>query len=121
MEIIFEFKDFKVAGNLNETKAAQTIYQKLPTESKVSKWGDEIYFQIPAKLSEEPTTMDLNVGDIAYWPEGSCLCLFFGRTPASTDHRPKPASPVSIVGSFKASFDMLRKVGSGTAVRIVTA
>ena len=81
--------------------------------------GDEIYFEIPVKLPAENATMDLKVGDIGYWPQGSCFCLFFGKTPASTGNEPRPASEVNVVGSFTTSAETLRNVKEGAAVKIV--
>ena len=119
MDITFEFGSLRIDASLNDTSAAQVIYSTLPITGKVNHWGDEIYFEIPVKLTPEKTTMDLKVGDIGYWPQGTCLCLFFGKTPASIDERPRPASEVAVVGTFRAAPELLRTVASGTKVRIL--
>ena len=118
-DILFQFGDLRIQASFNDSSTAQIIASALPIESRVNRWGDEIYFEIPAKLPPEQSTVDLNVGDIAYWPEGSCLCLFFGRTPASIDERPRPASDVNIVGRFSESAEPLRKVAAGATVRVM--
>ena len=119
MDVSFHFGSLHIEAKFNRSKTAQAIGLALPMGSKVSRWGDEIYFETPTKLPLEQGTLDLKVGDIGYWPEGACLCLFFGKTPASIDAHPRPASEVTIVGSFSASADMLRKVASGTKVRVL--
>jgi uncharacterized protein len=60
--------------------------------------GREIYF--PASLSAEgqpDAREEVEVGDIAYWPPGDAVCLFFGRTPANIDEKPRAASPVTVL------------------------
>jgi hypothetical protein len=37
-------------------------------------------------------------GTVAYWPEGNCLCLFWGPTPASRSQECRAASKVNLVG-----------------------
>ena len=119
MEVLFQFGSLRVDTQLNNSKTAQAIYATLPISSKVSRWGDEIYFEIPVKLPMEEGTLDLKVGDIGYWPEGACLCLFFGKTPASIDDHPRPASEVNLVGTFSVPPEVLRKVASGTKVQVL--
>lgn len=36
--------------------------------------------------------------DVAYWPQGRAICLFFGPTPISKKGEIKPYSPVNING-----------------------
>ena len=40
------------------------------------------------------------------------FCIFYGRTPASTTNndKPKPASPVTIIGKIKGNFEELKKL-----------
>lgn len=119
VEIIFRFGNLEVKANFNKSNTAQLISAALPIQSRINRWGDEIYFEIPIKLPPEDATLNLNVGDVGYWPEGACLCLFFGKTPASIDERPRPASEVNIVGSFTTSPEILRKVNSSTNVQVL--
>lgn len=115
-KITFQFDDLQVSAHLDNSKAAKALCQTLPIKSKIERWGDEIYFEIPVKIDFESTTLDVKVGDVAYWPDGSCLCLFFGKTPVSTDDRPRPASPVVVIGQCQTSPSVLRKVRAGTTV-----
>ena len=62
----------------------------LPIEARGSTWGDEIYFSIPVRLSEE-NGKEVELGDIAYWPPGTAFCIFFGPTPASHGDEIRPA------------------------------
>ena len=100
----------KFEGELNETETAEKIYQALPIESEGNFWGNEIYFEIPLKAENENPTQDLKIGDLAYWPAGNCFCIFYGKTPASTNDEPRPASPVTVVGKIKGELDKLKKL-----------
>jgi uncharacterized protein len=55
---------------------------------------------------------------LAYWPEGSCFCIFFGKTPASTETEIKPASPVNLVGCFNGDPELWKKVSAGDTIRL---
>lgn len=97
---------------------AKKIANSLPIESKAQIWGDEIYFETGIEAPYLNLTTEVNVGDIAYWPEGKCLCIFFGKTPMSTDDKPVPASGVVIVGKTSVEPDILRNVKNGLDVRV---
>ncbi len=118
MKIVFRTSDVVIDGELNDSDTANKIYGKLPITAEAKTWGHEIYFEIPVKCPPENATLDVGVGDIAYWPEGACLCIFFGRTPASTDDRPKPASEVNIVGKISCDLSILKRVRSSEKIKI---
>ncbi len=104
--------NIKPAGNAT----TKEIDKNLPLESKAMIWGDEIYFDTGIKASPEGATLDVNIGDIAYWPQGKCLCIFFGPTPASSGDKPVPASEVVIVGKAELDPNQLRKVKSSAKI-----
>ena len=58
-------------------------------------------------------------GTACFWTEGDALALPFGRTPISTDERPKLASPCNVLGTI-GDFSLLRKVRAGDRVRVET-
>jgi len=101
-----------------DNPTAKKISESLPIKSKAQTWGDEIYFNTGVEASGEGATLDVDVGDIAYWPAGKCLCIFFGKTPASSNDKPVPASVVVLVGKTTADPDLLRKVKSGSKVLV---
>ena len=90
--------DIKV--QLNETKTAKELLGMLPISSSVNRWGDEIYFSIPLKANIENGVEEVNIGTVAFWPPGSALCIFFGKTPASQGDKPQAASPVTVIGNI---------------------
>ncbi|MFW9873395.1 MAG: cyclophilin-like fold protein [Candidatus Thorarchaeota archaeon] len=77
-------------------KTCKAIWDALPFEVDLTRWGEELYGEIPVSLRQENSQVDCEVGDIGYWPSGNGFCIFFGPTPASKDDKPKAASPVNI-------------------------
>lgn len=108
----------EMEAELNEINTAKLIWEKLPMESKVNTWGEEIYFKIPLKLPAENAVTVVKEGDIAYWPEGNCFCIFFGKTPISTDREIRPASAVNLVGKILGNPKELKKVLAGEKITI---
>jgi uncharacterized protein len=91
---------FDIKVLLNETKTAKELLAILPISSNVNRWGDEIYFSIPLKANLENGVEEVEIGTVAFWPPGSALCIFFGKTPVSTGDKPQAASPVTIIGNI---------------------
>jgi len=118
MNIVFKTSKVTIEGELNNSQTALKIYEKLPLEAKASTWGDEIYFEIPVTLKPENATLDVEVGDIAYWPQGHCLCIFFGKTPVSIDNKPMPASEVNIVGKVTSEISILKDIKAGDTITL---
>jgi hypothetical protein len=108
--------DIKV--QLNETKTAKELFEILPISSNVNTWGDEIYFSIPLKADIENGIEEVDIGTVAFWPPGSALCIFFGKTPASQGNKPQAASPVTIIGNIVNTeiIKELKKVKSGEKI-----
>jgi hypothetical protein len=117
-KIVFRTAQGSFQGLLNDSAIAKAVVQRLPIASEVKRWGDEVYFDVPVTMSNTRPTLGVTVGDIAYWPEGPCLCIFFGKTPASRAHEPRPASDVTIVGHTEASIELLRSIEAGTTIGV---
>lgn len=103
------FHDHPVAG---------AILKMLPLTSIAQRWGDEIYFDVPVKTASTAPTTTVRIGDLAYWPDGPCLCIFFGKTPASKADEPRPASEVTVVGHTEAAPTLLRAVAEGAPITL---
>ena len=107
---------------LNDSPTATQIWEALPIEGRGNTWGDEIYFSIPVQGKPEKDAREIvAVGELGYWPPGSAFCIFFGRTPASTDDRPRAASAVNILGRIQGDATLFKAVSSGTRVRLERA
>jgi len=111
----------EVSAELYEDKNRKTgdaIWNALPMEARANRWGEEIYFSTGVKIGEENSQEGVQVGEIGYWPPGKAFCIFFGRTPASTDDKPRAASPVNVFGKVIGDLSGLKKVRDGDQITI---
>ena len=112
----------EVTAELHDTPTAVAVWEALPFEAAASTWGDEIYFGIPVSADEEPGASPVvEMGAVAYWPPGSALCLFFGRTPASTGSEIRAASAVNVLGNIDDDPTVLKRVPDGERITVTRA
>lgn len=113
----FTIGDVELESVWNDGPTADALYAALPLEANGSYWGGEIYFKTPVEVGEEPGTGDVvEPGTVAYWAAGSCLCLFWGPTPASVGDECRAASAVNVVGEI-VNKDALESL-TGRRVRV---
>jgi len=91
-------------------RTVEMIVRKLPLEGRAALWKEEVYFEIPVKMGEEKAKSVVEEGTIAYWPIGSALCIFYGKS--------QPYSPVNVLGKITKNLDAFSKVKSGTVIRV---
>ena len=79
---------------LDDTSSPKTcanILKSLPFSVNAHIWGEEIYTdESPITQSEENAKALVNLNDVAYWPSGKAMCLFFGPTPIGKKGEIKP-------------------------------
>lgn len=102
-------------------ETAKAVLAALPLESEARRWGDEVYFEVPIELGAENAQEEVEVGDLAYWPQGPALCIFFGPTPASEGNRPRAASGVNVFGKILGYPTVFRKVHEGDRLKVEKA
>lgn len=112
IEMIAQFLENK------NPKTCKAILSSLPIEGVANRWGDEIYFEIPVSAGLEKAQQTVDEGDVAYWPPGRALCIFFGPTPASKGNKPRAASPVNVFAKIVGDPSVFRRVKDGDKVRI---
>jgi hypothetical protein len=106
-------------AQLYENETARQIYASLPILSSVNRWGDEIYFPIPVELDlAEDGRTEMKIGELAYWPPGKAMCIFWGPTPASHGSEPRAASEVNPFGQILGDASVLDTVGPGVDIRV---
>lgn len=94
-EIILELDD------ANSPKTVSEFVKKLPFTVDLNVWGDEIYTsESPISQPEENAKSPVDLNDVAYWPTGKAICLFYGPTPIGKKGEITPASPVNILGKI---------------------
>lgn len=108
-------------AELNDTKTASAAVETLPFESIAHRWGEEIYFEIPLQLELENGKEVLDIGDIAYWPPGKSMCIFFGPTPSSKGDEIRAYSSVSVFGKVIGDAKIFRNVKEGERIRVEAA
>ncbi|MCS7136178.1 MAG: cyclophilin-like fold protein [Nitrososphaerota archaeon] len=121
--ILIEFKGF---GNIKaefveslNPKTVTAILKRLPIESTAMRWGDEVYFETPVSVDEENARTIMEVGEIAYWPPGRAIAIFFGPTPVSRHGEPRAYSPCNPIGRLVEGIEVLRNVKNGTPVKVI--
>jgi len=85
----------------NSPKTCANILDSLPFSVNAHLWGEEIYTdESPITQAEENAKDLVDLNDVAYWPSGKAICLFFGPTPIGKKGEIKPYSPVNVVGKI---------------------
>src|SRR5689334_17025984 len=110
-------KVFEVA--LADTPTSRALVEAAPFESRAQTWGEEVYFQTPVSAALEPGAKQVvEPGTACFWPAGDAIALPYGRTPISTDARPKLASPCNILGRLEGDAQALAAVRAGDPIRV---
>jgi hypothetical protein len=118
-KISIRVEDLSIQAELLDTPTARKIWNILPLEGSVTVWGDEIYFDIPLAIEQEPrASQDVEVGDLGYWPAGPAFCIFFGPTPVSTGAQPRAYSPVNVFGRVLGDARQFKGVSGGAKIKI---
>jgi hypothetical protein len=86
------------------------IVRKLPIEGRAALWKEEVYFETPIKMGEEKAKATVETGTIGFWPMGSAICIFYGKS--------QPYSPVNIIGKITGNLELFKQVKSGTKIRV---
>ena len=141
IKIIMDGKEVTAELIDRNPKTAGAIWNVLPIQSRINTWGDEIYFGTIVKMDEENAQEKVEIGNVAYWPEGNSICIFFGKTPVSTnekaseskiprsfiaqqgynflcDEKPKAYSPVNVFAKIIGNISVLKNVVPGSVVRV---
>ena len=102
-------------------RTAEAVWAALPIKGNANRWGDEIYFSISVSLKQESAKTEVEIGNIAYWPPGKALCIFFGPTPVSQHGEPRAYSPVNVFAKVATDPTVFKKVRDGEQVTVERA
>lgn len=107
---------------LADTPTARALFAAAPFEGRAQTWGEELYFTTPVSAKLEPGARQVvEPGTVCFWCEGDALALPYGRTPISSDERPKLANPCNIVGKVLGNPREIAKIDAGEKLRVVKA
>lgn len=103
-EIQVEIGNNVITLELNENNSPKTVksfLSNLPFTVGINLWGEEIYTdESPISEKEENAKPLVDLNDVAYWPTGKAICLFYGPTPIGQKGEIKPYSPVNVIGKI---------------------
>lgn len=110
----------EILVELEERPVAEEMWGRLPMKSKARVRGDdEVHFPVLVPDAvEPPDNIGIEVGDVAYWPEGNALCIFCG--PASDDS-PREAEDFTKVGRVIEGLEGCRSINANEDLRIEAA
>lgn len=116
--ILLMIDSYDLWVELNDSDTANAIWLAAPFDSTTNAWGDEIYFEVPVRCGLENGKKVLQAGEVAYWPEGQALCVFFGPTPISKGNDPEAISEVSPVGKLAGDPRAFEVIGDRRKVMV---
>jgi hypothetical protein len=109
-------------AELQDTPTTRALAAALPFEASAQTWGEEVYFSTPVSVKLEPDAKQVvEPGTVCFWTEGDALALPFGRTPISTDEKPKLASRCNVLGNIVGDAKALAGIKAGARVRVEKA
>ena len=99
----------------NSPNTVKKFVENLPFTVGVNLWGEEIYTdESPINQKEENAKGLVELNDVAYWPSGKAICLFYGPTPIGKKGEIKPYSPVNVIGKIlKPNKSVLDNISDG--------
>jgi len=91
-------------------RTVEALIKKMPIEGRAAIWKEEVYFETPVKMGTEKPKSKVETGTVAYWPMGSAICIFYGKT--------QPYSTVNVIGRVTRNLELFRKVKEGDKIKI---
>lgn len=102
LDVYFDDLDKKIYICLDCSWSPETvkkIVMNLPIKTYMNQWGEELYSDdTKIDVKYENPKKEVKIFDVAFWPEGKAICLFFGPTPISKIDKILPYSPVNVIG-----------------------
>jgi hypothetical protein len=122
MKLALTFETLRIEIELLDTLTSNAIIDALPFKSQAQTWGEEVYFGTPVKARlEKDACQVVAAGTVCFWTEGDAIALPYGRTPISSDERPKLASRCNLLGKIVGDPRRLAAVKAGEEVTVEKA
>lgn len=92
-------------------RTIETIIRVLPARVRALVYLEaEVYFSLPVSIGLEKPTRSIEVGDVAFWPQGNAMCIFFKKI--------EPAGAVNLLGKVTNGLELFEKVKLGTNITV---
>ena len=106
----FNSKLFEII--LRNTETAKLIAESVPIKSKIQTWGEEIFFNTNLQVKLEDDARDvMQLGELAFWTEGSAIAIGYGKTPVSVGQEIRLIGPCNVWADCifkKSDFDNIK-------------
>ena len=109
MKLRVSASGFSYEIELNDTPTAKALLEATPFQSRAQTWGEEVYF---LHARERQVGVGCKAGGGAF-P--------YGRTPISTDERPKLARRCNVVGALVGDPKAAARIKSGETLTVSRA
>ena len=110
--LILKFNSKLFEINLRNTETARLIAESVPIKSKIQTWGEEIFFNTNLQVKLEDDARDvMQLGELAFWTEGSAIAIGYGKTPVSVGQEIRLIGPCNVwadCGFKKSDFDNIK-------------
>ena len=95
--LILKFNSKLFEINLRDTETAKLIAKSIPIKSRIQIWGEEIFFNtnLQVKLEDDAREV-MQLGELAFWTEGSAIAIGFGKTPVSIGQEIRLIGPCNV-------------------------
>ena len=122
MKLRIEAGKTQLTVELRDTPTAKALIEALPFEARAQTWGEEVYFTTPVRAKLEADARQIvEPGTVCFWTQGDALALPYGRTPISTDERPKLANPCNVLGRIVGDPKALAGIRAGDKITVSDA
>ncbi len=92
-------------------RTIETIIRVLPVRVRALVYLQaQVYFTLPVSIGLEKPTRTIEAGDVAFWPQGNAMCIFFKKI--------EPAGAVNLLGKVTKGLELFEKVKLGTNITL---
>jgi len=114
--------DVSISATLRDTPTAKAIAAALPVTSRVQTWGEEVYFSVPVTADLEGDAKDVvEAGELAFWVEGACIAIGYGKTPISQGNEIRLAARTNIWADAIGDVKQLSRLSAGDEIQVTAS
>lgn len=109
----------EIDAELFDTPTADAIWAALPFGAGAETWGKEVYFTTLVSANLKSDAKDVvELGELAFWVEGSAIAIGFGPTPVSRGKEIRLVAPTNSWDRALQDVKQLSRVRAGAPIRV---